>query len=621
MALFQKELRPVSAADLLRHLFLSWLIAAAVEFLLLPSELRALDALRGLAQMSLLRVGAVTAFCAAVLTALNLFWDLRIFERWGMVGAFAILAGFALRTSFTAAFAGICALVLLILTVYALFGWQKQQQGLQPVRAHGAFLWLAVLAAGAFFLFVSIWTVCRVLSFCTPTYDFGIFSQMFYHMMENGAPMTTVERDGLLSHFYVHVSPTYYLLLPFYCLYPKPEFLQVLQAAVMASAVIPLWKIGKLHGLSGLPRLLSCLILLLYPAFAGGAGYDIHENCFLTPLILWLLYGIDKGNWWITVPAALLTLGVKEDAAVYVAVVALYLLVRTVLRYRKGLGKDLCTGAALLTGAIVWFFLVTNFLSQTGDGVMTYRYNNFIYDGSSSLVTVIKAVLLCPMKLLYECVDKEKLMYIAQTVLPLLGLPLLTRKFDRYLLLIPYVLVNLMSDYQYQHNIFFQYNFGSIAFLMYLTVVNLSDLKLSWMRLTAFAGAAAVCAGCFVSTVVPTAVPYTQYCQTFEAYYDNIRQTLDTIPQDASAAATTFYTTYLSQRETLYDVRYCSQEHLLSAEYVALRISAKAEYTKYATNADNGFENLVKLLEKNGYTLYAELSGEMVIYRKTASAQ
>ena len=32
-----------------------------------------------------------------------------------------------------------------------------------------------------------------------------------------------------------------------------------------------------------------------------------------------------------------------------------------------------------------------------------------MYDGSGSLVTVIKAVLLCPMKAIYECVDSQKL--------------------------------------------------------------------------------------------------------------------------------------------------------------------------------------------------------------------
>ena len=118
----------------------------------------------------------------------------------------------------------------------------------------------------------------------------------------------TVERDGLLSHFDVHVSPIYYLMLPFYMIAPGPYTLQVLQAAVMASAVIPLWLIGKRHGLSGLQRTLLCGVLLLYPAFSGAAGYDIHENCFLTPCILWLFYGIDRKSILITGIGGLLTL-------------------------------------------------------------------------------------------------------------------------------------------------------------------------------------------------------------------------------------------------------------------------------------------------------------------------
>lgn len=42
--------------------------------------------------------------------------------------------------------------------------------------------------------------------------------------------MTTCERDRVLSHFAVHVSPIYYLFLPFYALFPSPVTLEVLQA-------------------------------------------------------------------------------------------------------------------------------------------------------------------------------------------------------------------------------------------------------------------------------------------------------------------------------------------------------------------------------------------------------
>ena len=37
-----------------------------------------------------------------------------------------------------------------------------------------------------------------------------------------GLPDVSCERDVLMSHFAVHISPIYYLLLPFYALFPSP---------------------------------------------------------------------------------------------------------------------------------------------------------------------------------------------------------------------------------------------------------------------------------------------------------------------------------------------------------------------------------------------------------------
>ena len=600
------------------HIVLSWLLAVVIEYFILPNDLRDLSKLDGLAQMSFLRVIGITCGIAVLLTVISCFVKTQAFERWGIVSVFAVLALAALRASVSWAFLTVCALILVILAIYGIYGWDKSPEPvMEPKKAHKAHFWITAILSIAFFLFVSAWTVGRVYSFSSPTFDFGIFSQMFYNMKESALPMTTVERDGLLSHFAVHVSPIYYLMLPFYWLVPTPATLQVLQAAVITSAVIPLWKIGKHHGLTGAQRMLVCTVLLLYPAFSGGTSYDIHENCFLTPLILWTLYGIEKKNTVITGIAAILTLMVKEDAAVYVAVIALWLIVKTVLRSKKMDKQNLATGIILLAVSLGWFFFVTGYLSKSGDGVMTYRYNNFMYDGSSSLITVIKSVILNPMKAVYECVDTEKLYFIAMTLLPLLGLPLLTRRYERYILLIPYILVNLMSDYQYQHDIFFQYTFGSNAFLVYLTVVNLADLKINWQRVFALVAATIVSAVCFGIVVVPKAMNYPAQAIQYYDYYQNIRDTLDTIPDGASVTATTFYTTHLSQREVLYDVRYCSQEHLLETEYVVLKLSASSDYKKYATGGkDNGFENLVTLLKKNGYSEYTSLDNVLVIYHK-----
>ena len=598
-----------SFADIVRKLLLSWLLAAALEYFLLPSADKLLDSLDGLGKMSMSRVLVLTAIFTALIWLLSKYKNTVKAERIGIPLVFSILSITALIYNFSWSLLGFCTVIALIVLVYCFWGWDGTAVVPSTVKgeSRGA-IWCLVGLTAAFFLFVCVWTVSRICCYSTPTYDFGIFSQMFHHMRTTGIPNTTVERDGLLSHFAVHVSPIYYLLLPFYMLAPYPATLQVLQSAVLASAVIPLWLIGKQHGLPPYIRVLLCALLLLYPAYSGGASYDIHENCFLTPLILWLFYGLDKKNIWLTGIFGMLTLLVKEDAAVYVAVIALWKLLSSLLRKERW---GTFAGSILLLCSVGWFFLVTNYLANHGDGVMNDRYSNFMYDGSKSLFTVIKSVLLCPMKLLYECSDTEKLKFIGLTVGPLLGIPFITRRYERLVLLIPYVLVNLMSDYQYQHDIFFQYTYGSAAFLFYLMLVNLSDIQSKPLRLVPVLCGVVTAGVLFACWNVPKAVSYPQAYFENRAHYNSITQMLDTVPEDASVTATTFYTTRLSRREVLYDVRYSSKEHLLSTQYVVLNPSESSSYKAYGS-----YEDLVKLLQKEGYILQNEIEGTLEIWKK-----
>lgn len=612
-----QKIRQTTVADVIRHLFLGWLIAAALEYLLLPRDLQGMEQLTGLSAMSFPRLLLVTAGTAVLLWVVSLFFSTRTYERWAIPAVFSLQAAFVLTVSFRWPLLLACLMILGLMVFYAIGGYDPQISSIAaPQKAHWGFYAAVAAMALVFFAGVCAWTVGRYRSFSTPNYDFGIFAQMFHSMKETGLPMTTVERDGLLSHFAVHVSPIYYLMLPFYCLFPSPATLQVLQAAVLASAVIPLWLIGKRHGLSGLQRTLLCALLLLLPVTAGGTSYDIHENCFLLPLVLWLMYAIDRRSSILTGLFTLLTLMVKEDAAVYVAVAGIYLILRTALHYRKELRKDLITGILVLLGAVAWFLLVTSYLANHGDGVMTSRYRNFDYDKSGSLITVIKAVLLSPMKMLFESFESDRMLYIAKTMIPLLGLPLLTRKYERYVLLIPYILVNLMTDYQYQHDVLFQYNFGSTAFLIYLTAVNLADLRQQLPRLVALGLAVAVSGVCFGRYIVPKITHYSTLYSKHESYYTGVREALDTIPDGASVTTHTFYGAYLSDREVLYDVRYASKEHLLSTDYVILKESYTAEFKKYETDGENGYENLVALLEENGYVPYHSFQDAVVIYQK-----
>ena len=230
-----------NTADFVRQLLLGWLAAVTMEYLRLPKALRVLSGLDGLRQMSFPRVLVLTFVLTAALWLLSRFVKSQKGERIAIPAVLAVLTAAALTAAYTGAFLLLCMLFLGIAVVYALWGWDgSEEMTAKPARANPVYIGITAGLSLVFFLFVSAWTVSRVESFCAPTFDFGIFSQMFYNMKETGLPMTTVERDGLLSHFAVHMSPIYYLMLPFYCLAPTPATLQVLQAAVMTSAVLPL---------------------------------------------------------------------------------------------------------------------------------------------------------------------------------------------------------------------------------------------------------------------------------------------------------------------------------------------------------------------------------------------
>lgn len=68
-------------------------------------------------------------------------------------------------------------------------------------------------------VFTALAMSLRYYKLCTPAFDFGIFTQMFENMKDGLGPVTTVERNYELSHFAVHFSPAYYLMLPFYMLF------------------------------------------------------------------------------------------------------------------------------------------------------------------------------------------------------------------------------------------------------------------------------------------------------------------------------------------------------------------------------------------------------------------
>ncbi|MCH5197565.1 MAG: DUF2079 domain-containing protein [Oscillospiraceae bacterium] len=418
----------------------------------------------------------------------------------------------------------------------------------------GRLKWImCALLIGLYTLYVGGLCCVYYRTYRTPCFDFGLFAQMFYYMKETGRCLITCERDKLLSHFAVHFSPIYYLLLPLYFILPSPCTLLVSQAFIVASAAIPLMLLCRHFKLSDTAALIFVSLLILYPSFMGGCFWYLHENCFLTPLLLWLMYFFEKDRFGFIAAFALLTLFVKEDAAVYVAVVSLYYI------FAK---KNYKCSATVFLFSVVYFVVVTKCMNAFGEGIMSNsRYGNYIYDGGG-LFSVIKAVLQNPAYAVLQIFTQEKLIFMLQMLVGLSFLPFAVKKPSKLLLFIPLVLVNLMTSYSYQFDIGFQYTFGSGALLFYLAVSNYSDLGENRNKL--------LCSAVLSSLILFSGGYLKKTSALFEA--ENNRQTaeiideaLALIPDDASVLASTFLLANVSQRKELYEIERTSHR----AEYIA----------------------------------------------------
>ncbi len=431
--------------------------------------------------------------------------------------------------------------------VYCVKRFTAKKNVIEPGKRFTAAMSVTVAVIATFI--IGLIGVSRYLCFSTPNFDFGIFSQMFYYMKTQFVPLTTCERQKLLSHFAVHLSPVYYLLLPVYFIFPSPITLQVSQAVILGSALIPLFLIARHYKLSNKCTILLMVAASFYPAMAGGTMYDIHENAFLLPLILWTLYFAEKNK---NIPMYIfvaLTFSVKEDAAIYIAFIALYFILS---------GRKKLHGTVMLLSSIGYFSFAVAFLKKFGEGAMTGRFDNFITDESLGLVDVIITIFKNPAYFVSQCMSAEKLLFVLFMFLPLGFSPLLSKKWSQFILIGPLVLINLMSDYQYQHSIYFQYVYGTMAVLFYLAVINIAQAPQNIKKY--ISPMAAVFSVIMFAFSVSPKFNYVERLEVNKQDYVRIRAALDTIEDDASVLSTTFYIPYLSQRDEIYEIEYAMEE-------------------------------------------------------------
>ena len=453
------------------------------------------------------------------------------------------------------------------------------------------------------FLYLLLLTALRLFLMKAVTFDFGIFVQMFHYMKKCLIPYTTCERYHLVSHFTIHFSPIFYLILPVYAIFSSPMTLIFVQLAAVVSGVIPVYLMCRRKNLSKVATFCMCGVYLLYPALRGGLFYDFHENKFLAPLVLWLLYFMDREKFDRKKIAAiaiftLLILAVKEDAPIYTACIGLY--------YSLGRGdnKQKITGFFMFLVSVAYFFIVFYFMGRYSDGggaITSFgRYENLTVNGYQGIGNLVMTMLKNPAYVMKQLLTAEKLEFFLWMFLPVLFLPFQSKRISTYLLLVPMVVLNLLSDYTYQHSIYYQYAYASGVLVIYLAFLEIGEKKENCGKKTAVS-MLVVTLLLSISCISDRNEYFGEYLRDREMY-EEMYALLDEIPRDASVSATTTLVPVLAERDEIYKHSAGDQQDYI---VFSLRTSSKENYLAEADDYLN-----------NGYQIFGEVEDKLLILQK-----
>ncbi len=484
----------------------------------------------------------------------------------------------------------------LITAVLGFLGWKydKSHSTIKlPLAVTIILIALAAIISGTF---IAVFTLYRYESYCDSCFDLGIFTQMYHSMITDFSMVTTCERDRFLSHFAIHCSPIYYLLLPFYYFFPTPHTLLIAQAALIAIGVIPMVGICRRNKFTNLTTLFFSITYLFCAELIGPCFYEFHENAFLPVLLMWLFYGIESNKKVLVYIFSVLVFMVKEDAPIYIVCIGIYLL------FRKDKASMRKHGAIIAFLAVIYFVMVTSLMTKYGEGIMTSRtYGNLMIEWDAGFGEIIKTVILNPAYFLSQLIHEENLVFFLTVIVPLGMMPLFTKKFSRLALFVPFLLMNLASGYVYARDIGFQYVFGTTTCLIYATIINCADLRAKKRQyISAYTAMASV----YMSIgMLSGKIYYRDIYVGNSEHYQHQDELLETIPKDASVVCDTFYIPILANRKEIYLMDEWDVNNPSFTDFVIVRL-----------NTYDYEQQLLDKLQAEGYEYYGGDESIMSIF-------
>jgi uncharacterized membrane protein len=267
---------------------------------------------------------------------------------------------------------------------------------------------LGAVAYAALFSFI---TLTRHHGLDTHALDLGYYVQLVWHLATGRGPHVSLPEMHAWGD---HLSPIMYAFVPAFWVAPGAPVLLVLQSIILALGALPVFVLARRR--LGDPRLGAAfaLLYLANPSLHGINVRDFHAAALAIPLLLLALERADAGRPVVAGLAMALTLACREDAAIAVAGVGLWL----ALARRRWIAGAVVAALALAVLAADVRWIIPYFREEPYSHLGRYAHLG------SSLGGIMAQTLLHPLSTLAGVMTQDRLKYLLAMLAPLALLPL-----------------------------------------------------------------------------------------------------------------------------------------------------------------------------------------------------
>lgn len=377
---------------------------------------------------------------------------------------------------------------------------------------------------------MAVLSLFRHWHYLSHAFDLGFYVQDVWAISQ-GIWRNTV---GGFHVFDDHFSPVLILLAPLGRV-PTAEALLILQAAAVASGLVPAYRLGLRYGGPSLGRL-AVGWYGLSAAIWHAVAFDFHPVTLGVPLLMWLINSVDEGRRrYLPVVLAVGLALMREDMAILAGIV---LVQAAVLRERW---RDALLGlvpSSIGIGYIAW--------ATVASGMGGYNlWERFSRTGNGSIVDLVTGAA-------SNLLRPDPIISFSAVMLPILVIPALVG-WKRSWPGLAMMLVSGVASYAQQGSLYFQYFAPVVPFVLWGAISAWSK----WRRESAqgLAMVATISLFLFLGPVfyLGFGLP-DRFASTVAVSADRreFSEVLVSIPDDASVSATDLLVANLARRREVY---------------------------------------------------------------------